>query len=257
MDSDEDETPSTLPLNLSKFAFPVSAVPSRATTTSAPSRASSVATGEALKKKTATVKKVQKVFSSEFTDADYQNVLSCIGCDAKWTTRKSAAQKVQHMRTCCKKVGYTQETIDVLLRKAVTESLKTAASSAPSPPRAESPTLFDQLNPPEQKKRRAKGPLPQTVVASLADTREEILNRARMILQGPTSPDLRHTQDLPPATQPFGCSKLGARRPKTTLFGADATSDDEASLSPAQKRNNHTARFNPVGRPSSFFFSKD
>ncbi|KAF6762350.1 hypothetical protein DFP72DRAFT_1148879 [Ephemerocybe angulata] len=110
------------------------------------------AANEPTKKAATRPKKATLELSSEFTDKDMDKVLKCISCDARWTARKSATQKVQHMRACCKKAKLSQETIDILLRQAIQAS--TPAAPVADPPAA-SPYPLHRLPPPRAKEKKS------------------------------------------------------------------------------------------------------
>lgn len=186
------------------------------------------------------LKKALSELSPDFTEGEIEHVLKCIACDARWTARKSAAQKVQHMRMCCKKAFYTQETIDVLLRKAIQDAAeappkpnKTPAAAGPPPA---SPTLFTEFNPAEAKKKRGRAATIKTTVTSVLDTRSEILNRAQLFLQQDSeSPEGREAAPL--VTQQFGSSKLGAAQHTNSSLVADEPPPATQQLGGAKRTN--------------------
>lgn len=234
---DDGDGPSPAPvrtLDLAHFAFPGNPSSSRL-----PSRTNSVrdipSANEPTKKAATRPKKATLELSSEFTDKDMDKVLKCISCDARWTARKSATQKVQHMRACCKKAKLSQETIDILLRQAIQAS--TPAAPVADPPAA-SPTLFTDFHPPEPKKRKARPQKAQSTVTGVLESRKEILQRAQIFFQDPESPEAHRSVPEPPPTQQFGRSKLGAAQRTTSLFGDhDPISEQELSdPSPTKKK---------------------
>ncbi|RXW24629.1 hypothetical protein EST38_g1236 [Candolleomyces aberdarensis] len=236
-DSDVEEIERPPKLDIAQFAFSTG-ISQKASTSKLKTQPTigdvTVLRGEP-PKKARSVKAPVLSLSSEFKDKDYEKVLRCIACDASWTARKGVAQKVQHMRSCCKKAAYTQETIDTLLRKAINEALPPDNPQ----PQEESTTLFNDYNPPATKKKKTRSEQPKNTVKNVADTRAEILNRAQQYLQDPQSPQSQGRDSIePPPTQQFGRSKLGAARRTMTLL------NQEQDVSPL-KGKSPAARFSP------------
>lgn len=187
-------------------------------------------------KKLARPRKTALELSSVYTDKDVDRVLQCIACDAKWTARKSSVQKSDHMRKCCKKAGYTQDTIDSLLRKAIqdTPPLGPKGKAAELEPPTATPTLLAAMHPPEKKKRgRAQV---KSTVTDPRDTRDEIRDRAMRFLHDPGEPSGSSRPEAGfPATQVFGQSRLGAARATKSLFATDDSASDGEGPVPTQQ----------------------
>lgn len=230
-DSDNDVSPPRArALQLAQFAFSrgkdrPTASSSRSSTSTSPDI---LPVPEVPKKKTAPgrAKKAALELSVMVTEKDIEKVLKCIACDVAWTVRKSAVQKIQHMRTCCKKAAFTQETIDILLQDAIeaasnasTSKAKKATACDEPPPTA--PTLLNDFVPPEAKKKRGRAAAAKTTVTSVLDSRNEILHRAQAIFQqDPAVFDESQTEGHPSA-QRLGSSKFGGAKRTKTLFPHD------------------------------------
>jgi hypothetical protein len=130
------------------------------------------------------------------------------------------------MRKCCKKAGYTQETTDALLHKALQDAPPSKSKAKEPEPPADIPTLLADIQPPEKKK-RVRAVQVTSSVMDVRETGDEIRNRALQFLQGSSeSPEPNRQQAAFPATQAFGQSRLGAAKATKSLF---ATDDDSAS----------------------------
>ncbi|KAF7790858.1 hypothetical protein EIP86_001816 [Pleurotus ostreatoroseus] len=180
-----------------------------------------------------------RAFAS-ISDRDMARILSCVGCNLAWTTRKTAAQKMKHIETCTRKAGLTDETVEVLLKqelaKAPVEPAKAKGKGKATEP--EPKTLLGEKIGDEGTKRKRRSPVEGTV-RELGDTREDILKRARQLLNDTTRPqtssnnsdhNVRASADdeeeyaRPPLTQPFGKSALAQRfRPAQSLLSQAAT----------------------------------
>ncbi|TEB35600.1 hypothetical protein FA13DRAFT_1728444 [Coprinellus micaceus] len=233
LDSDVDTPMVPRTFDATQFAFGpgrLSQKPSMASTSRLPSK-SNTPDLDALPqlepaKKPARSKKQSLELSLVYTEKDIDRVLHCIACDAKWTTRKSSAQKSEHMRKCCKKAGYTQETTDALLHKALQDAPPSKSKAKEPEPPADIPTLLADIQPPEKKK-RVRAVQVTSSVMDVRETGDEIRNRALQFLQGSSeSPEPNRQQAAFPATQAFGQSRLGAAKATKSLF---ATDDDSAS----------------------------
>ncbi|KAJ3548469.1 hypothetical protein NMY22_g1253 [Coprinellus aureogranulatus] len=209
IDSDIDTPMVPRTLQLLDFACPArsSEGPFGASTSRLPSKANTPIPDDALPeppKKPARAKKATPELSSVYTAKDIDRILQCIACDAKWTTRKSSAQKSDHMRKCCKKAGYTQATIDSLLSKAIQDAPQPILGATEVELPTSTPTLLAMMHPPEKKKTNA-------------GTDKEHSDRST-----------RKPQQEPafPATQAFGQSRLGAARRAKSLFAAEGSEED-------------------------------
>ncbi|XP_006460223.1 hypothetical protein AGABI2DRAFT_117181 [Agaricus bisporus var. bisporus H97] len=129
------------------------------------------------------------------SEAALSRLTGCVCCQTKWTVKKTAAQKLNHMDACSKKRSYSPETMSFLIKKELNTAEKAAMEGAEINTHLQS-ILQDARS---KKKRRNDGP---TVQQFTHQTRETILKRARTIL-GP-SVNLDESDaflDLPVSTQ--------------------------------------------------------
>ncbi|RPD81040.1 hypothetical protein L226DRAFT_608344 [Lentinus tigrinus ALCF2SS1-7] len=175
-------------------------------------------------------------FAQDFTDAELSRIRKCVSCETSWTVRKSLANKMKHIEVCARKKKLTHETIRVLMRKEL-DSLPPVASTSKLPSTEPAPqvpeTLLEEAVKDVQKKKAGRRPQVLQTVKSVEETRSNILDRARLLLQ-----DTRNTGssaaamsgaasppdvEMLPATQVFGMSNIAARKPQTEVPSADTT----------------------------------
>ncbi|KAJ3559179.1 hypothetical protein NM688_g493 [Phlebia brevispora] len=237
------------PFSLARFAYvpsrpsrtpSVSRLPSRSVSTSSvgPSRSASVlsispevvsgtAIAEPMKQPAKRGRKPRtpsQAFAS-VSERDMVQLLRCVACNLAWTTRKTAAQKVKHIQSCAHKAGLTDETVGMLIKEELekTPAVKPVKNKGKSKAKEEEPmTLLAEKINDETGKRKRRAPVEGTV-REIAEIREDILERARQLLNGGTRPTsvLRERDDgrpeqgdidaAPPLTQPFGESALARR----------------------------------------------
>ncbi|KAL5488008.1 hypothetical protein ACEPAI_6116 [Sanghuangporus weigelae] len=165
-----------------------------------------------------------------FSERQLKLLSRCVSCDLKWTVRKSAANKVSHMRTCAKKARFTEETMDVLLSREIKAGFEKARKADTIDKRAEEPppkTYLEHivkenvvLRPTKRQKE-----FPSTVKA-ISESRDDIRNRAKTILGRPSfGQTARHGEAVPApsTTQTLGQSRLGSR----LLLVSSYLDDDE------------------------------
>ncbi|KAJ7044487.1 hypothetical protein C8F04DRAFT_1249772 [Mycena alexandri] len=247
--SDDEEIFPTL--NLARFAFnkprPLQHRNS-ASTVGSTSNSDSQAKPPAKK----TARSSSKRLEGEFSDTELKKLAKCVGCDIAWTTRKSAVQKMAHIRSCAKKTGLTDVTVRALIRKEID-----SAPSDPGPSNRKRKTLEDvptthttlleDVVRDAAPKRKGKRKAVVDTLKSVSETRENIRDRAQMVFGAGPSPDgdsfIVQTQAIradtfgttqgPYATQAFGPSRLGQQwGSKPSLFG-DQDSEGEPDLPPA------------------------
>lgn len=126
---------------------------------------------------------------------DLTKLLKCVCCDFSWTTRKTAPQKLKHIRSCAKKHQFSYDTVQSLVLKQVGSNLKASASgnaedstsagqSSRTPVR--NTLLEEALHEPEMgPKKWHRRPAAVETIRSLSDTRASILARARLLLDSP------------------------------------------------------------------------
>lgn len=175
-----------------------------------------------------------------FSDADLANLAKCVSCDIRWTTRKGAAQKMTHIKSCAKKRSFSDETVRILILRELENVLppehgkgKGKDKALPQAPIARD-TIFAGVVQDAAPKKRTKRAHVLETVKTPADRRESILARAKNIIgrEDTHAPD--EEQDFapdPPATQPFGFSNLARKQPAkpSMFFGSSGLSDAENS----------------------------
>jgi hypothetical protein len=254
--------------DLGRFAF-INSGPSMKNPSSrpgpSPKRSSTVIESSANappKRKTA----VKHQFSVDFSHVELAKLTKCVSCNAQWTTRKTAAQKIKHVQSCAKKHSFNDETIRFLIRKEIDSvveyvgkaSDKTRKRKASVPP-AHSPvprTFYEHVvtdAAPRKKGRRAEA---SESVRSVITTRNAILDRARVVLDSvseyPTEVGISSPVQMPSigidsfghgnhptsSTQPFGQSALSKKHRTDTRYilagsSRSPSSSEEGSVLPA------------------------
>ncbi|KAM5532277.1 hypothetical protein V8D89_014035 [Ganoderma adspersum] len=127
-------------------------------------------------------------FAEDFTDAQLSQLLKCVSCELAWTARKTVKEKMKHIQSCAKKNGLTDETVRILLRTElaklppVASSSKSKSPAAPPAPSVPQTLLEETL---KDKRRKRSGPRKQVeqTVKDVSDTRDSILDKARLLLQ--------------------------------------------------------------------------
>ncbi|KAH9843864.1 uncharacterized protein C8Q71DRAFT_852387 [Rhodofomes roseus] len=273
-DSD-DEQRSGLNLKLKTFAYSASSSSRSRNPSSASiaSRSTSIVSVASAAQPIRRAKSKPKTdFTEEFAEADLARLLKCVSCELKWTVRKSVTQKLKHIQACAKKKALADSTVAFLLRCELAVSPPLPEKSGDAAEKAKEPgTLMETWTDGTNKKRTKRRAVPETV-RDLADTRGQILDRARALLaerearsddrveqddERPQSEEEDAGAQIPPPTQAFGESALARNRrvheepiqpiafAPTQLFapsklGVAATSaiidgadDDEDSLPPS------------------------
>ncbi|KAI0774336.1 hypothetical protein C8Q74DRAFT_827954 [Fomes fomentarius] len=191
-------------------------------------------------------------FATGFTDAALSQLRKCVSCEQAWTVRKTVAHKLKHIQTCAKKNKLSGATLQTLLRKEldslppVASTSKAPAGPSPAPPATE--TLLENVLKDAQRKKTGRRPQVLQTVKSISETRDNILDRARVLLEDTCDtvcsknettaiqrplppPDL----DIPPTTQAFTRSNVAVRNKSLEVHPADATVVFGSSrLGPAQ-----------------------
>lgn len=206
----------------------------------------------------------QHRFAADFSNAELARLARCVCCRIGWTTRKGVAQKMVHVQSCAKKNAFTDETVKILIRqevdKATAESQVADAkgkSKAINPEnlhtRAPKTHMEDIIQGPEPKRRGRRPEVP--TLKNGMETRDENLDRARVILGNHTLPNTRdngfQTQqfgpsrlidrlgrdpgswDVNPATQAFGESELRKRQALSVVLGATTRKHSISDVEPA------------------------
>ncbi|EJD01399.1 uncharacterized protein FOMMEDRAFT_30101 [Fomitiporia mediterranea MF3/22] len=171
----------------------------------------------------------------DFSENQLKTLVKCVSCDLKWTTRKSTAHKVTHMRTCAKKSRLTEETMKILISRETSVAppkvkkprpIKDRPSERPQRTYLEDIIKEDGIQRPRKRQKELTGS-----VRGVVESRTGIVERANLILNKPSSS--RSTTDdcmrlqpppqPPPSTQTFAQSTLASR-----INGISSWSQDEA-----------------------------
>ncbi|KAI5123424.1 hypothetical protein M0805_006129 [Coniferiporia weirii] len=159
----------------------------------------------------------------DFTEDQLNCLRKCVSCDIKWTSRKTVAQKVSHIRSCAKKGRITDETLGALISRLVesesstSESIKNPktrkqAVSTPArdlPPKTFLQDVIDEAEVQRTSKRKKQTP---DSVKNVTETRSDIINRAKLLINHSAISSTASSEiPIPVATQAFGKSKLGTR----------------------------------------------
>ncbi|KAA1466318.1 hypothetical protein DENSPDRAFT_25295 [Dentipellis sp. KUC8613] len=207
-DDDDDDDDGQFRVSIERFAYSQEQPPKRQKsvhTTSSESEANTVAaTSRSAKSKIPASSRVQLRISFP-QDLDLSTVLKCICCGITWTVRKTAIQKLNHIRSCAKKRGLNQGTLDSLINQ---ESCKINPESRKDKPPTTSPdmtapkTFLEEIVDDTTLAKRSKRAKVTSTVARPNQNRTGILDRARVLL----ADDL--DQAAPEPTQAFGQSKF-------------------------------------------------
>jgi len=244
-------------LKLSRFAFRAPVSHTNMTNLGGLSCSGSVVTVERLPESTSAPKARLKRpnvhrFSNDFSDAQLASLTNCVSCNLKWTSMKTASQKMIHIQNCAKKNFLSDETVRTLIRKEIQLSSDQDASQRSAAEEGEKSTTFLETVVNEVA-RTKKGRRPQVLgtVKSLPETRGSILGRARAVLD--TS--IQHGDSVVgarmsnrnqgdrsdvPCTQAFGTSMLAHQAdsyprpqpgpPQTQVFGESALGQSNLGL---------------------------
>jgi hypothetical protein len=104
---------------------------------------------------------------------DWNRIKTCVVCNAKWTARKSAKGKIDHLRSCTTKHFSTDETVERLIQEQLAVLDVVSAPTKPQPVEKskslEPSTLLDDAvfvsNPPPRKRQPRKVAQPITSIA--------------------------------------------------------------------------------------------
>ncbi|KAF8195733.1 hypothetical protein K438DRAFT_782809 [Mycena galopus ATCC 62051] len=198
-----------------------------------------------------TARTASKGAAEEFSDADLKKLVKCVSCELSWTSRKTGAQKILHIRSCAKKTGLTDDTVRFLIKKELDNtpnepgpSKRNGKATLVPVPRT---TLLEDIVRDAGPKRKGKRKEAVDILKSVSETRENIRGKARMILGSEALSDgedfIVHTQAVTAskpaavqencATQAFEPSRLGQQHGyRSTLLG-EQDFDNEPDLPPA------------------------
>ncbi|KAI0092636.1 hypothetical protein BDY19DRAFT_495828 [Irpex rosettiformis] len=155
-------------------------------------------------------------------DKDLMRLRKCVSCELSWTSRKTAPQKMKHIQTCAKKNKLDSHTVTTLVRaelEKVEEDEKKNAKVSVVNTDLITVTLLENAVQEVISKKKGRRPKVIESVKQLSDTRQNILERARLLLQSQSSSAVPVGDPVagpsalmsPPPTQPFGESTLAYR----------------------------------------------
>lgn len=219
-------------LNIARFAYTDTRRSMSRASSSAPSRATPLPAPPAPPRPRRGAPDAAAAALAAFSDADIGALRKCPCCDAVWTARKTAPQKLKHVRSCARKLGLADDTLAPLVRAELRRvaALATAEAQAQAAlPAADAPgTLLETAIDGGARKKSGRRPQVVETVRELHETRQDILDRARLLLgEGTTGGSMRRqiaddvpgpSSGSPPRTQPFSESRLaGIYRPTAFL----------------------------------------
>ncbi|KAG2077276.1 hypothetical protein BDR04DRAFT_1088221 [Suillus decipiens] len=189
-------------------------------------------------------------FSNDFSHAQLASLTSCVSCTLRWTSTKTASQKVIHIQNCAKKKSLSDETVRML----ICNEIQSSSDKKTTKEDQKSVTFLETVVNDVSRTRTKKGKRPQILgtVKSLPETRNGILGRARAVL----GTSIQHRDSIVdaqvlnltqgggsnvPCTQAFGTSMLARRADSypraqsgpalTQAFGESALGYVKSSLS--------------------------
>lgn len=219
-DTESPQRPLPKALHLSRYAYngahaSSSSITSRASTARAHSSVPENAAIQPLPNKA--IKTVSHRFIM-FTDTALGKLMLCVSCKLAWTARKTVPQKMKHIQTCAKKKKLTDETVIFLIREElqrnpVQDSRRKGGPVVMSLP--EPQTLLENIVQDDAARKKGRRPKVTESVKEPTETRSDILERARLLLQSSGSKILAaqpmHCPKSPPRTQAFGESALALK----------------------------------------------
>jgi hypothetical protein len=160
-------------------------------------------------------------FSNDFSHAQLASLISCVSCNLKWTSTKTASQKVIHIQNCAKKKFLSDETVRMLIRKEIQSSSNQKTTEEEDGQKLA--TFLETVVNEVSGTKKSRRPQILGTVKSLPETRGSILGRARAVLDTSIQhedsvvidarvPNLTQggRSDVP-CTQAFGTSMLARR----------------------------------------------
>ena len=154
----------------------------------------------------------------DITELDVSRLLRCVSCEARWTVRKGASNKLSHLATCARKKGITPSTLKTLIVK---ENLKIQPAktedeiTTPSNPTTAAPqTYMEAVVANAQPRKRQRRPDATGTLQPISQTKAAILDRAKALLGtreiAPRDAPASEPESEPELTQTFGRSKLAS-----------------------------------------------
>lgn len=151
----------------------------------------------------------------DITKPDVSRLLKCVSCEARWTIRKGASNKLSHLAACARKKGITPSALKTLIVK---ENLKIQTAktkdetTTPSNPATAPQTYMETLVANAQPKKRQRRPDATGTLQPISQTKAAILDRAKALLgtREIAPRDAPEPELEPEPTQAFGRSKLAS-----------------------------------------------
>ncbi|KZW04126.1 hypothetical protein EXIGLDRAFT_828049 [Exidia glandulosa HHB12029] len=189
IDDDDDDMASRMREKLAKFKMPSAPLSRKPSATSA-----SIAKGPS-----ASTSSLQSLANDtwQLMTVEFAKVNTCPGCDTRWTSRKTAAQKISHIRTCTRKRGMAEDTIRTLLRAQVDGTVTSNLPSVLGPSAKAQPATYLESIVNETKKKA--GRVAHSSVLPVDKARDDILARGSAVLRIDKS-----NQDLVPPSSAKG-----------------------------------------------------
>ncbi|KAF9476495.1 hypothetical protein BDN70DRAFT_923250 [Pholiota conissans] len=173
----------------------------------------------------------QIVKSLDIASADLAKITRCVSCDLLWTARKTAIQKMSHIKSCAKKNNFSDETIQLLIRKEITnrvpvekpnrgkgkDSIMNASSKAKD-------TYMDVIIDVARPRKKGKRKQTHNLLAKASSNRDSILERAKVILASENNHDIKLTaySTSKHAPKPAENTDVDATLLATQTFGRSA-----------------------------------
>jgi hypothetical protein len=182
--SDILKTSATLPhLLLSKFAFQASPTSIAFPSASAAVPQRDVISEEKFSRSTIVRNRKRTSLSVLKVSESAMSLLErCVCCEARWTTKRTVAQKLDHIEACAKKRVYATETVSILLRKEL--SLDGDATMDASTTNTHLEDIVQESHP----RKKVKSKNGSTVQEFSSETRVSARKRLRSILGPPIAP---------------------------------------------------------------------
>jgi hypothetical protein len=117
--------------------------------------------------------------SDDLDDQILDRLLKCVSCDARWTVRKTAFQKVTHMMSCSKKAGIARATLKtMIIREVGSPPLEDRVKARVKP----TATLYNTLVVKETKK-VTRRPKATSTLLDVSSAQEGLVGRAQSVLR--------------------------------------------------------------------------
>ncbi|KAF8914041.1 hypothetical protein CPB84DRAFT_1840798 [Gymnopilus junonius] len=138
----------------------------------------------------------------DLANLDLTKLFGCVSCEVGWTAKKTAKQKMEHIRKCAKKKALSDETIWTLAKTEILKPISQIKGNHQEEKNYErvprKNTLLEDVVVDAAPKKKGKRKQAATVLTTVPATRDMILVRAKNILSVPP-PSVLHQReaDLP------------------------------------------------------------